>query len=412
MKKSFGLVLILMLLVLFAWGAMAATFRGTGNPDDTLAGTPITSESASNTMNYKDSYGNTKEAVLFPPLQIIVGADAGFSAAAVPEGDVYSTPGSTEVWTMILTNEGNVKFTVVATSSAVSVSPSGGHWLTTIEANGTTYAPGQPVGITLEEDSDFTPVTIKIWSATTETDAPEGSTGTVTYWFDTPGYTYFSGHQISTIEGLGYYTGANDLTYGQIAGSISGVSVNVQIQAPVVTITKTATVDSPLSYRGWGGVHDLVPGSVITYTIAFSNEGTAQAKNIAIVDRVPAPDCVALGMNLKEDNVGMFSNVNITAPDMFGNPSWWVLYSTEEAPPLDYFNPLEDFSGSPHYDNGWVYGPGAIAIDEHLDPPYATPGAFLVYDADARFTMKWVKFETATIEAGDYGTIQWQVMVK
>jgi hypothetical protein len=372
MRKSILLSVIFLLLI--SGGAFAVTYEATGNPGDTLAGTPITLESSNNTFNYKNS-GQDRPTVEGGTHRITTGIEMGFSAPQSPDGVYYlpATPGSTYTWDIEITNEGNADLTTLTTLSAFSNSPSGSGWTGELSLEGTNY--GTSALVTIEEDTAVH-CQLLLTPATTETGAPDASTGTINF-------TLTTGYGDAGTSGAGGYSydGLNNLTYGG-KGYISATNYGLTIEAPVMTITRTSTVDAPEKFLGdGGGVHASVPGSLWTFTISYTNEGTGNAEEVVIVDKVP-DKCAAYKFNVQEGE----DRVNVTAP-VETSTGWVAYYSTND-------NPFTNYGAL-----GWNYVGPLTGTDTELE-----------IDSSA----KWVKWqrETASMEPGENATLQWSVYVK
>jgi hypothetical protein len=157
------------------------------------------------------------------------------------------------------------------------------------------------------------------------------------------------------------------------------------LETAVLTLTRTATVDSPDNYIL--GEHDPVPGSLYTMLVTVSNEGTGVARNVIIVDKVPAANMVAYKVNVQETE----DNVNVTS-GLGGNTtgiSWNVFYTTNPSPDMDY-------DGA-----GWTQLPPG---EPESDDEYAIPST-------ATF-IKWQSNPDVGVPSGTYNTFQWSCYIK
>lgn len=85
------------------------------------------------------------------------------------------------------------------------------------------------------------------------------------------------------------YTGLNGTGYGGRWYTDARRSVLVVSDVPDITIAKYAFVTNSASYVSLGGgAYDLVPGSLITYAVTFTNSGTVSAYGLTISDPIPA----------------------------------------------------------------------------------------------------------------------------
>jgi uncharacterized repeat protein (TIGR01451 family) len=185
---------------------------------------------------------------------------------------------------------------------------------------------------------------------------------------------------------VGQYTGANGLTYGGV-GSSSNI-LYYSILKPVLTLTRTSTVDAPIVNNpvGYtGGIHDAVPGSIITYSLSSSNTGNISAESVIIVDMVPANTYLA-HVNVS----GSTTNVNITPSA--GTGGWTVSYST-----LD--NPNKSYGVT----TGWTLLGSS--------PPYPSSSTTYSY-SDGPYNAKWLKFEMVSFQAETAHSITWGATIR
>ncbi|GEM_PF-6573991 len=101
----------------------------------------------------------------------------------------------------------------------------------------------------------------------------------------------------ATTNNAGAYVVGSE-TYG---GAISTTNIlTVTLEGPVVNVYKYSSVASPASYQALPGTHaadDLVPGSVITYVVAWTNSGSGsiQTGSLVINDNWTAVDTAIAG---------------------------------------------------------------------------------------------------------------------
>jgi uncharacterized repeat protein (TIGR01451 family) len=79
-----------------------------------------------------------------------------------------------------------------------------------------------------------------------------------------------------------YFYAIKTYGYGQYSAHSNDAS------APLVTLTRSSTIDAPLSGGYTGGTHDAVPGAKIIFTMEYENIGFGPAANIIINDKIPA----------------------------------------------------------------------------------------------------------------------------
>lgn len=358
-------------------------FMSTGNPTDTASGVSIVAIATLETVSYYDlnstlmptSEGITNEST-------VVGSEYGFSGPEHPANLVYVKPAETVYHYYMITNEANnldmpnlyhtFNYYGGATSWLVELYHDGG-FRATLEA-GTTYT-FQP----LIADNADTSLYYKVQVAASAANAPSGSGITLLTSFET------------VAEPVGLYIGGNYFSYGGNASSREGVTE--EVQAPNIILTRTSTVDAPLTFTG--GIHDNVPGSVITYQMTYSNTGSIPAENCILMDKIPTY------ANLSHFNTtGTTTNVAITMAA--GTATGWAIsYSILDNPNTSYGN-AADWSGA----NG-----GSIGT-----LPNAYPGGGTTYPNGSGvvpFNAKWVKWEKASVDPSeDNVTITWGVTTR
>lgn len=361
--------------------AQAASFKTTGNPDDTLSGTIITAEAANETLNYTDINGNPKPQVIPPSdIKVTVLPVYGFSGASIKTpintgpgiGSNHIYPGQTRYTYFVVTNEGNVSDTYYTTHEA-DFTNAGTGWLVEVwrTASNTlvgTLEPGSNVtseAINMAEDADFR-LHYKFIAPFPSTPEAKVKVTMSALTSNTP---------------TGQYTGANGLTYGGI-GSMVGTSEQI-VARPFMILTRTTTVDAPKATVGFtGGAHAKVPGSIITNVMTYSNAGNCSAESVIIVDRVPNSTNLAC-INKRGDT----DNVTIEVTWTSAWP-WMVSYSTIEAPQKNYGD-LTDWTLVGTMDGSAIkYFPDGTAT-------------YSLAPIGPEFYAKWVKFERSDIPSGE-----------
>lgn len=87
------------------------------------------------------------------------------------------------------------------------------------------------------------------------------------------------------------YTGFNGTTYAgptTWARQLDGGYVITTVNGITLTAAKNITVAAPAAYvTAGGGANDVVPGSVVNYSIQFSNTGAVAATTVIILDDFP-----------------------------------------------------------------------------------------------------------------------------
>lgn len=334
----------------------------------------ITAEGISCTLNYTDTGGSSKATVSAEAnIETTVVAEYGLNAfAALP--DQNTTPTQPVTYAYAFTNEGNASDTYEVSVKVVYLGPggfNGAGWTVEVTANGTSVLKDISSGthtytyITAESEDGSLLYTVKVSPSTDQLLSPNGASCEVTF--------------SATTERTpaGQYTGANGNGYGG-ASSTSDDTITY-INTSVMALTKIATVDSPTGGGFSGDPHAAVPGAVITYTIFATNEGSATAESVIIVDKVPT--LYTQGCHIGINGALPNGKATITA----GSPAatnWNAYYTTTGTPPFTY--------GS---GNGTTW----IATDEGK-----------TIDANSTY----VKWEKATVEATTGGTFTWGVMIK
>ena len=364
-------------------------------PADIPAGTIITSEGYENYLNYKDAAFNPKATIYGTTIEATVLPIYGLSGPGTPD-DQYTEPSAAVYYVYQIFNEGNETDTYsLSTSSATYNGVYGDDWTFEIirddNNNGDWEDDTDTVTdeVTLTEDGSA----YFFLKVTPSSNAQDASWGEVTVTATT------------SATPAGEYTGANANTYG--GPSYVQDTARTNINAPIMVMTRVATVDAPISGSpGYylGGSHDPVPGAVITYTITYTNEGNADASSVIIKEKIPVFGTTEAGhVNLTARmGSGDIDNVSISAPQSTATTTegyWFVYYSTFESPsPTGY-----DGSGASH--GNWVL---LGSIDSNItDFWYADSSPAL-----PRTTTRWIKWEVATVEAEDSATLTWGVIIR
>ena len=353
--------------------AFGQAFNTSGNPGDTPAGGIVTCEGSSNGngIQYRDTAGNSKATVEGNAVRHTVSPEAGFSSSNIPSTlYFYSVPGSTVSWTLAITSEGNDDETLTATGESGGYSGGASNWtaLFNYNAQDTTE-----VVTTLTEDGDEF-ITINITPSSDENESPDASTGSLEVW----AYIVGAGGADTGSDTGGKYTGANLLDYG--GNTLTYDYYTVEIMAPSMTLTKTATIDAPTSSEAYqtGDIHAPIPGAVWIFTITYNNTGSGTAENVVIYDKVPANTQIyALNLENPEDNL------IVTAASETAS-GWTRYYSTSASPTWGYLGAAT---------GGWSAA--------------GTTGTEL--KAGDESGVIWVKWEKASVPASDTATMQWAV---
>lgn len=375
------------ILILFgvvtAGTAEAVTFNADGNPGDTITGTVITAEASKAELNYTDVNGNPKEEVNpADDIEITVLSTYGFSMALFEDQNMYVNKIVSNESAITLEGNASDDITITFEASFVDVT---GTWAVKIKETDTgniigTLTSGSPSVTTVEtlsEDAHF-----KFFH---EVLAPDTD--------GTPGAHIIITTEASTANSpVGRYTGANGLDYGG-PGSTSETTTYT-LYKPLMQLTRTSTVDAPNAYTG--DVHDAVPGSVITYTLEYSNLGNTSAAYVVIVDKIPTPEA-ALQTNIAHFNADLNSRTNVTISAGSGDaaPSWTIYYTTEASAPDKSYGAA-----------GWTLV-GTITANEQF------PGNELYTSTSTEYGARWVKWEKSLIaDTEDEYTLTYGVTIR
>ncbi|MBI4975991.1 MAG: DUF11 domain-containing protein [Spirochaetes bacterium] len=83
------------------------------------------------------------------------------------------------------------------------------------------------------------------------------------------------------------YLGTNGIFYG--GSNWFTNTVVITVGGPKIIVSKAVTVSAPAAYVTTGGAAtDVVPGSVITYTLTYTNAGSGTAQNVVLRDYLPS----------------------------------------------------------------------------------------------------------------------------
>ncbi|MFC1559718.1 hypothetical protein ACFL4F_01290 [Candidatus Margulisiibacteriota bacterium] len=342
---------------------------------DTPTSTVITATGTDNTLTYQDTglvLQPTEEGTSIP---VTVVSMFGFNNAIAQPGDQNTTAGVPVYYNYVITNEGNASDTYGVSYSAVYYDGAANWIFNLYDVNGTAT-----LGATADtvynagpvtEDADYPFYLAVLPSLNTATESSNGANAIVTVTITTDAVP------------VGVYDGANANVYGGTWEASDATQTT--ISAGVMTLTRTATVDAPDDYivnKGGAGHHDAVPGAVITYTITVSNEGSNDAKNVIIADRVPT-DTTGAHISAESGSEGSLVNVEITAGGQTNAGDWAKSYSTTDTDP------------------GLTYGETANWT--------ALTSSLLINDIAAGY---YVKFENETVQPGEFAIMNWGVTIQ
>jgi len=375
--KKFLFLGIVAALLLIPFMAFATTGHGTET------NTPITALGAANTLNYTDTSNSSKPQVTsITDLVTTVTSEYGLDPLALL-GDQGINPADTAAYSYVVSNEGNAPdaYTMSFTISFEGFTSTAGlNWFISIESGATALMmldkdklTGVATTTSIAEDGVYA-IKITVDPSNESVHSPDGAQVLVTF-------------NVFTVQKpVGEYTGANAVEYGGLASSSDATVTSISTSK--MTMTRTATVDAPIKYVANGGkVHDAVPGSVITYTIVVSSEGSKAAQKAIIIDKNPdaqtAPFHVGAGKGFQTG----ITNVTIEAvsPDATG----WTAYYTIGSPTGAELN----------------YG--------YIGTTWITVGAWPTNIYVLSSAITYVKFEKLTVETTeDLKKITWGVVIK
>jgi len=361
---------------------MAVTFDSTGNPTDTATGTTILSSGTFETVQYRTQSGPQMPTLESITQTHLVTSEYGFSGPGSPI-DLSVIPGDTVYHYYSTTNEGN-KIMPLSVKSFFHHYNGAANWQVQYWRAGSFIFSVPADTITTESfylnDNLDSGYFYKVIVPSTTSEAPNTSYITI----------------LSTLETSaapnGKYTGGNAYTYGGKAYNLDQVTDSVA--APVVNLTRTSTVDSPITYTG--GRHDAVPGAVITFTMNISNTGGSTAENLVLIDKIPANTTLA-----HYNTTGTCTNVVITAAQGTAQGTT-VYYSTADSPSKTYGASAPDWTLIGTLETGTEMFPG---------PQSGTHATYVV--GNLPYNAKWVKWEAPSLPPDTgVGQITWGVTIR
>jgi uncharacterized repeat protein (TIGR01451 family) len=307
-------------LILVAPKGSAQSFTATGNDQDNPSGETISILATQETLDYIDANSNASSTQPADNLSYVVSPEYGFSGIGdvtdqiVVLGELVTH----EDWG--ITNEGNtddtyqVTFlysTTEASNWTVEVWENNNGSLVTTLVPETPYVANPPV---LDNSDKFYNMRVEV--PDNEQDAPNNSSILIIVTAETSNSPY------------GEYPGGNAYTYA--GKNISSDEVSDSLSAPILTLTRVTTIDAPKVYSGTH--YDPVPGAIITFTMTYSNEGSATAESVVLIDKIPDNTHMAhVNTNGNTTNV----TIEAAAGDATG---WTAFYSTLASPDKTYGN--------------------------------------------------------------------------
>jgi uncharacterized repeat protein (TIGR01451 family) len=395
-RLGFGILFVIFnLSLVITPEAGAVTFDSTGNPNDMPTGTVLTHLATFETLSYCDPAGTLMTtAEPSGDRTDTVTSEYGFSGPGTPADNSVSPGGI--VWTYYCTtHEGNATDSNVSLKFRYDEYAGASGWVVQLYINNaynSTLEAGTTKTITgPATDNSEVAMAYRVQVTTEASGAPNDSYINLVTTLET------------TSTPVGKYTGGNAYTYG---GWSTGTDLaSDQTSAPILILTRASTVDAPTAAAGYtGGIHDAVPGSVITFTLTYTNEGSASAESVIIVDRIPTNTKLA---HFNANGTGASRKVNITA--LQGNATGWnIRYSTiaEPSTPSKVYGNTADWSGS----NGGIIGSLTTGTEQY-------PSANTIYSPDGAppipYDATWVKWEKASIPlTEDNQTLTWGATIR
>jgi uncharacterized repeat protein (TIGR01451 family) len=382
------LITNLISLILFTAVACAATHNTTGNPGDTASGTTIVAASTFESVTWKDGLGTLIGTAEPSSGNELATAEAEYGLFGPGTlSDVSVTPGETAYHSYNATNEGNADDTYTFKYSYYQFALAT-DWVAEVWSEGTRVTTLTASSITTEvqvvsEDSDrnfYYKIIVPIDIAK----APNGSYITVVTTIETASTPVVGNPPYN-------YTGGNYLTY---AGRGSNEdSVQDQVAAPILTLSRASTVDATSTYTG--GSHDAVPGAVITFTMTYGNDGEASAESVVLVDKIPTNTKLA-----HVNNSGSITTpTTLTISAAQGSAEGWTIkYSTLDNPDKTYG------VGAPTWE--------AIGTLTTATVKFPSDGTTYI-PANDPYNAKWIKWEKQYVDpAEDSQTLTWGVTIR
>jgi len=322
MRRFKGLALIAVFigitLILVAPKGSAQSFTATGNPDDNPSGETISILATQETMDYIDANSNATSTRPANDLSYTVSPEYGFSGPGDVQDQVVILGQLVTHEDWYITNEGNtddnyeiyfIYHTHEGYNWTVEVWEDNNTSLVTTLAEHVTYVVTQSV--TDNTDKSYN---VRVRVPDNQVEAPDNSSIHITM------------EVFTNNSPFGEYPGGNALTYAGLAGATDEVVDS--LSAPILTLTRITTIDAPKAYSG--SHYDPVPGAIVTFTMTYSNEGSATAESIVLIDKVPANTHLA-----HVNTTGNTTNVTIEAPQGDAT-AWTVFYTTQASPDKTY----------------------------------------------------------------------------
>lgn len=389
------LFIILGIVILFAAPkGIAQSYRTTGNPGDNTSGEGFTAYRTQETMDYTDANANSKPTTMpADDFSFTILPDYGFSGPVTPETYTVITPGDVSTHEIfIITNEGDADIDTLW-AYYVTLESGAVNWTAEVRtgADALVYSlvPGttSTETITLQDDTDTSTDAekryIRVRVSPNVSEAPDGSDISIFLTVE------------STLKTpSGYYIGGNSLTYGDtIEVTFNFYDVT---SAPDLRLTRVATVDAP-DKSGYAGNHwDAVPGSIITFTMTYSNEGGGSAESVVLIDKVPDNTRLTCVNNDSDTTY-----VNITNGQQ-GNASGWSVYYFDQAT----INPSDKTYGATA---NWSLI-GILTAGTETFPGVGTTWTSGEATYDDAYYVKW---EKPQVDGGETDkTLTWGVSIK
>jgi hypothetical protein len=382
------LVLVLGVSLIAAPQAISQTFSSNGNPGDTASGEVMTAYGTNETLNYQDANSNSKP-VTYPAsnLDFTVSPEYGLSM----DQDITDlnpvTPGEVVNHnTYSITNEGNTDLPLLG-SYYYEYGGGSSNWTVEVRSGAAPiFAPLVASIVSTEstvivEDSHIANISARfyrVYVSPLVAEAPDGS------YIDV--YTTYE----TTATPVGTYEGATYLFYG--GTSESDDYFRDQVAAPLMIISRTNVIDSPSGYTG--GANDPVPGAVVTFTMVYTNEGSANAESVILIDKITTKEG-ASGNNLAhvDADATTHNGVPLTHGGQGTATGWAVSYSIISSPATTYgatanWTPIGDTDGTQY------------------------PGAGLYTTASSEYGAVWIKWEKGAVTSAESASLVWGVTIR
>jgi hypothetical protein len=383
----FAFILLGVMLIASTPSVNAQTFSSDGNPGDTASGEVINIFATNEAAYYQDANLNNRSTNAVTDISYTTSPEYGLSMNVdITDLNIVSPGDLVNHSIYVVTNEGN---TTLPYDGSYYFEYGGGASGWTVEVWQGAGPVFQPLiagtvsteSKTLSEDSQTAGLASRFYRVYVSPNAAEAPNGAYIDVFTT--------YEVSATP-VGTYEGANTLIYG--GTSEARDYFRDEVQAPELVISRAHAVDSPDTYTG--GDNDYVPGAVVTFTLTYTNEGSAEAREVILIDKIPTKEATS-GTNLAHVNgTGNHGNVTLT-PATGTAADWTVSYSTIATPATTYGATAD-----------WTQI-GTVTGNQY-------PSASGLYETgSSEYDATWIKWEKSTVEATEVDkTIVWGVTIR